>query len=179
MRVMGNVISSCNLLIGVWWGNQVRSQRLITLSVFRLQPVWGLRAHGHHSLSGWGLVSVKQLLPRNWNHLIPHIQRQMANTPGHFYIQKVMAVICRKVIQIIASFFFFFSIASFDWAHYVANTFWAYFLREEATSHHTDHMRSSKCGQEAEQEGEIILFFTMNNFKCHSHLKMFDKNSKL
>ena len=39
--------------------------------------------------------------------------KQMANTPGHFYIQKVLGVICRKVIQIIASF---------DWAHYVAHT---------------------------------------------------------
>lgn len=41
MRVMGNVISSCNFLIGGWWGNQMRSQRLITLSILRLQPVRG------------------------------------------------------------------------------------------------------------------------------------------
>ena len=39
--------------------------------------------------------------------------KQMANTLGQFYIQKVMAIIRRKFIQITVSF---------NWAHYVANT---------------------------------------------------------
>ena len=49
------------LLIGWWWGSTVVVWKFES-STFRFQPVWSLRACGHHPSLGWGvLVSAKQV----------------------------------------------------------------------------------------------------------------------
>ena len=61
-----------NSLIGWWWCNRVISQSS-TLSILRLQPVWGLCVPGRHEVSFLhlvgALVPAKQLRNVHWTYL--------------------------------------------------------------------------------------------------------------